>query len=305
MNNTKVGHFPPPKRFGLVLHAIIVLVLGGISAFGIGNLNSAQVGPSFVTSLLVALLAFALIPFFGYRAYALLRADYYIDRDSLAVLWGLRVEDIPLTDIEWVRPASDLTRPLAYPGFRIPGAVLGTRRHPDLGLVEFIASDTRNMILIATSKRVFAISPRNAASLVRTFARATEMGSLIPAEPKSVYPSFVITQAWESPLARFLWMSGLLLNLGLILWVSVLIPSLTQVPFGFTALGAPKNIFPSVRLILLPRLSMVMYAAGVTAGLYFYRWEKQRPLAFIVWASSSLCALLFLMAVLFIVTTPI
>jgi hypothetical protein len=49
----------------------------------------------------------------------------------------------------------------------------------------------------------------------------------------------------------------------------------------------------------------VMYAAGVTAGLYFYRWEKQRPLALVVWASSSLCAVLFLMAVLFIVTTPI
>jgi hypothetical protein len=48
------------------------------------------------------------VPFLGYRAYALLRADYYIDRDSLAMLWGLRVEDIPLTDIEWVRPASDV-----------------------------------------------------------------------------------------------------------------------------------------------------------------------------------------------------
>ena len=305
MNSSKVGHFPPPKRFGLVLHAIIVLLLGGVSAFGIWNLNRAQVGPSFVMSLLLALLAFALIPFFGYRAYALLRADYYIDRDSLAMLWGLRVEDVPLTDIEWVRPASDLTHPLAYPGFRLPGAVLGTRRHPDLGLVEFIASDTRNVILVATSKRVFAISPRNAAALVRTFARATEMGSLVPAEPKSVYPSFVITQAWEKPVARFLWMSGFLLNLGLIVWVGVLIPSITQVPFGFTAFGTPKNIFPSVRLILLPLLSMVMYAAGITAGLYFYRWEKQRPLAFIVWASSSLCALLFLMAVLFIVTTPI
>ena len=305
MHNTKVGHFPPPKRFGLVLHTIIILILGGICAFGIWNLNRAQVGPSFVTFLLVALLAFALIPFFGYRAYALLRADYYIDRDSLAMLWGLRVEDVPLTDIEWVRPASDLTHPLAYPGFRLPGAVLGTRRHPDLGLVEFIASDTRNMILVATSKRVFAISPRNAAALVRTFARATEMGSLVPAEPKSVYPSFVITQAWERPMARFLWMSGFLLNLGLIIWVGVLIPSITQVPFGFTAFGTPKNIFPSVRLILLPLLSMVMYALGITAGLYFYRWEKQRPLAFIVWASSSLCALLFLMAVLFIVTTPI
>src|SRR5574341_1849740 len=113
MDNTKVGHFPPPKRFGLVIHGILILILAGISAFGIWNLTRAEVGPSFVTSLLAALIAFAFVPFFGYRAYALLRADYYIDRDSLAMLWGLRIEDVPLIDIEWVRPASDLIHPLA------------------------------------------------------------------------------------------------------------------------------------------------------------------------------------------------
>lgn len=305
MNNTKVGHFPPSRRFGLIVHGILLLVLGGVSGFGFINLTRLQVGPSFVTYLLMALLAFAPIPFFGYRAYALLRADYYIDRDSLAMLWGLRVEDIPLTDIEWVRPASDLTSPLLLPHFRLPGAVLGTRRHPDLGLVEFIASSSRNLILIATSKRIFAISPRDAASLVRTFARATELGSLMPAEPKSVYPSFILTQAWESPAARFLWVSGFLLNLGLVVWVGILIPSLTQVPFGFNAFGAPNNTTSSVRLILLPLISALMFITGLFAGLYFYRWENHRPLAFIIWISSTLCALLFLMAVLFLVTTPV
>src|SRR5512138_80265 len=216
MNNLKTGHFPPARRFGFLIHIIVIALLAAVSVFGFMNLTHAQVGPAFVLYLLMALLAFVPIPFLGYRAYALLRADYYIDRDSLAMLWGLRVEDIPLTDIEWVRPASDLTRPLLLPRFRLPGAVLGTRRHPDLGLVEFIASSSRNLILIATSKRIFAISPRNAAGLVQTFARATEMGSLTPTEAKSVYPSFIVTQAWESRIARFLWISGLLLNLGLI-----------------------------------------------------------------------------------------
>jgi len=305
MNNTKIGHFPPSKQLGLLVHGLIIFVLAGVSSFGIFNLTRAEVGPSFVTYLLMALLAFAPIPLFGYRAYALLRADYYIDRDSLAILWGLRIEDIPLTDIEWVRPATDLTQPLAFPTFRLPGAVLGSRRHGDLGRVEFIASSTQNVILIATPKRVFAISPKDANALVRTFARATEMGSLMRAEPKSVYPSFIVTQAWESPAARFMWMSGLFLNIGLIVWVGILIPALAQVPFGFDAFGAPNDIVPAVRLILLPLISMALFIIGITSGLYFYRWEKQRPLAFIVWASSALSALLFLMAVLFIVTTPV
>jgi Bacterial PH domain len=305
MVDTKVGHFPPAKQFGLILHTLLILLLTGASIWGFANLTNAQVGPTFVSYLLTGILAFAPIPFLGYRAYALFKADYYIDRDSLAILWGLRVEDIPLTDIEWVRPASDLTRPLALPPFRLPGAVLGTRRHPDLGAVEFIASTARNLILVATSKHVFAISPRDAASLVRTFARATELGSLTPTEAKSVYPSFIITQAWESPVARLLWMTGLLLNLGLVAWVGVLIPSLSQVPFGFNPFGVPNETAPSVRLILLPLISGLMFITGLLAGLYLYRWEKERPLAFIIWLSSTLSALLFLLAVLFLVTTPI
>jgi hypothetical protein len=305
MNNPKTGHFPPARRFGLLIHISVIALLAAVSVFGFVSLSRSPVGPLFVLYLLMALLAFAPIPFFAYRAYALLRADYYIDRDSLAILWGLRVEDVPLTDIEWVRPASDLTSPLSFPRFRLPGAVLGTRRHPDLGHVEFIASSSRNLILIATSKRIFAISPKNPAALVQTFARATEMGSLTPAAPKSVYPSFIITQAWESPLARFLWMSGILLNLGLIVWVGILIPSLPEIPFGFDAFGTPVETVPSTQLILLPLVSAVMFVAGVTAGLYFYRWSRQRPLAFIMWISSTLSALLFLMAVLFLVTTPI
>ncbi len=305
MNNLKTGHFPPARRFGLILHGMIIIVLALISSWGFFNLTRAAVGPMFVSYLLIGFLAFAPIPFFAYRTYALLRADYYIDRDSLAMLWGLRFEDIPLTDIEWVRPASDLTSPLLLPRFRLPGAVLGTRRHPDLGLVEFIASSSRNLILIATSKRIFAISPRNAAGLVQTFARATEMGSLMRTEAKSVYPSFLITQAWESAIARFLWMSGILLNLGLIVWVGILIPSFSKIPFGFNLFGAPNQTASSTQLILLPLVSAFMFVIGLTAGLYFYRWERQRPLAFIVWVSSTFCAFLFLMAVFFLVTTPI
>ncbi|MCK6540963.1 MAG: PH domain-containing protein [Anaerolineales bacterium] len=305
MNNAKVGHFPPAKRFGLMVHGLCILALAGASAWGFFNLTNAEVGPALVNYLLVGILSAIPIPFLGYRAYALLRADYYIDRDSLAMIWGLRVEDIPLTDIEWVRPASDLTNPLSLPPLRLPGAVLGTRRHPDLGLVEFIASNSSNLILVATSKRVFAISPKDAASLVRTFARATEMGSLSPAEPVSVYPSFVITQAWESSAARFLWTSGILLNLGLIVWVGFLIPSLGQVPLGFDPFGAPVETAPSVRLILLPLISGLLFIVGFVTGLYFYRREKQRPLAFVIWISSALCTVLFLMAVLFLVMTPV
>lgn len=295
-----VGHFPPPKRLGLLIHGGIMFVLAAISISGFYYLSHAEVGPGFVTWLLVALLGFAPIPFFGYRAYSLFRANYILDRDSLALIWGLRLEDIPLNDIEWIRHIDDLTQPLKMPGFSLPGGILGMRRHPDLGVVEYLASESKKILLVATAKRIFAISPNDPRALMQTFARAIEMGSLTPTEAKSAYPSFVVTQAWGNSLIRFLWLSGLFLNIGLFVWVSTIIPLISRVSLGFQA-----ESVPSAQLIILPIVSLVLFIAGWLAGLYFYRWDKERALAFVVWASSALTSLCFIVAVFFIINTHV
>ncbi len=301
----KIGHFPPPKRRGLIIHGIVLVVLTAAALYGFITLSSAEVGPSFLISLLISIAAFSPIPFFVYRAYSLWKADYFIDRDSLAIHWGLRIEDVPLNDIEWIRPAEDLSIPLALPSLPLPGGLLGLRRHPDLGTVEFIASDTRKLLLIGTAKRVFVISPDDPAALAQTFARATEMGSLAPVEAKSVYPSFVVSQAWESGLARYLWLSALFLNIGLFIWASLIIPSTPRVALGPQFIGSELEGVPSSQLIIFPVASLLLAVVGWVAGLYFYRWERERVLSFIVWGSSTLGSLLFLLAVLFVITTPV
>ncbi len=300
-----IGHYPPPKRRGLIIHGIVILVLAVIASIGFINLTRADVGPTFLISLLIALASFTPIPFFVYRAYSLLRADYHLDRDSLAISWGLRVEDIPFTDIEWIRSADDLTQPISLPRLPIPGGLLGMRRHPDLGAIEFLAADSKKLLLVATAKRVFVISPEDPTGLMQTFARATELGSITPADAKSIYPSFVVTQAWQSGLARYLWLTTLFLNLGLFIWASIMIPSTSRVALGPQFLGSALETVPSSQLIIFPVASLLLSVAGWIAGLYFYRWDKERVLAFIVWGSSTLTSLLFLLAVLFIVTTPV
>jgi hypothetical protein len=300
-----VGHFPPPKQRGLIVHGVTILVLSVIAGIGFINLTRAEVGPTFLISLLAALISFAPIPFFVYRAYSLLHADYHLDRDSFAIKWGLRVEDIPLSDIEFIRSSNDLTTPLSLPSLPMPGGLLGMRRHPDLGTVEFLASDSKKLLLVATAKRVFVISPENPAKLTQTFARAIELGSLTPVESKSIYPSFVVTQAWESGLARYLWLTTLFLNLGLFIWASLIIPSTPRVALGPQFMGSSLETVPSSQLIIFPVASLLLSMAGWIAGLYFYRWEKERVLAFIVWGSGMLMSLLFLLAVLFVITTPV
>ena len=289
----------------MLVHILLILVLTGLAGWGIWNLTFIQVGPNFVIFLLDTLLALVPLPLFIYRAYALMRADYILDRDSLEIRWGLRDEDIPLTDIEWLRPATDLTAPLRLPWLPIPGAVLGLRRHPDLGVVEYLASDPRNLLLVATSKRVYAISPSNAAKFAQTFARTIEMGSLLPAEAKSVYPSFIFSRAWENAWVRFLWLAGLFLNIGLAVWVMLTIPTLSQVSLGFAPSGATLPPSPAGQLVLLPIESAFLYLVGLFGGMYFYRWDTHRVLAVIIWASSAMTSLMFLLAVLFIISTPV
>ena len=299
------GDFPPPKRRGLFVHAVLIALLSTVTAIGFFSLTRAPVGPVFLAALLLALLALVPIPVLGYRAYALSRAKYVFTRNNLALNWGLRVEEIPLNDIEWMRPAGDLARPLRLPPLALPGGVIGARRHPDLGAVEFLASDPERLLLVATARRVFVISPDNPVLLMQTFARATEMGSLAEAPAKSVYPSFIIAEAWSRALVRFLWLTSMFLNLGLFVWVSLLIPGIHRIALGAQPGTGTAEAVASTQLILVPVSSLVLVVAGWLAGLYFYRWEKERPLAFIVWASGAVTSLLFLIAVLFIVTTPV
>ena len=294
--------FLPPRRRGLLVHGIVLALLVGIAAWGFWSASRADVGIAFTLEILLTIAATLPLPLIGYRLYALLRANYYLGRDNLKLNWGLRIEEIPLSDIEWIRPATDLTTPLRLPRFRLPGSILGLRRHPDLGAVEFLASDVQTLLLVATAKRVFAISPKDARGFSREFQLATELGSLSRAEAVSTYPSFIVAEAWKSLLARYFWLSGLLLNIGLLAWTSILIPSLESVPLGFDATGAPLGQFPAVQLMLLPIISSALFIIGWIAGLYFYRWEEQRILALIIWASSTLTGILFLVGIFFAVS---
>jgi hypothetical protein len=297
------GFFPPSKRMGLLLHGTLLLALAGVSAWGFWHLSGSGAGPSFVLFLVLAVVAFGPMPLLAYRAYALYRAQYTLDRDSLELRWGLRSEVIPLADIEWVRSPQDLVHPLKAPVLFLPGAILGLRRHRDLGLVEFLASSRRDLLLVATPRKVFAISPKAPLDFLGTFARAVELGSLGEARSQSLYPSFVFANAWQSGWVRYLWLAALFLNLGLAAWVRLLIPSSPTVVLGLQP-GRSPDAVPSVQLVILPLVSSFLSLLGWIAGLYFYRWGKRQAISFALWGSCAASSLLFLLSVLFIVMTP-
>jgi hypothetical protein len=295
----------PPSRRGLTLQVSLIIVAALVDTVFAILASQEPIGLRFTIYILVAAVAFFPLPFLAYWSYSLFRANYSLDRENLTLSWGLRVEQIPVSEVEWVRPRDVQASPLALPLFHLPGAITGFRRHPDLGQVEFLASDAKNLLLVATSKRVFAISPQDTTGFMHNIQHAIELGSLSPAVPQSVYPTFVVVQAWESMLARYLWLAGLFLNIGLLGWVTLLIPSLGHIPLGFLPSGAVGDPVPAAGLILLPGVSLFFNIIGWVAGLTFYRRPNLRSLAHIMWASGVISTLLFLVAVMFIVSTPI
>jgi hypothetical protein len=300
-----MNEFPPPRQRGLVIHIIIIIALGAISLGMFWLVFRTPVGLLFTVYILVALATFIPLPILAYRAYALTRGNYLLDRNNLRLVWGLRVEEIPVANVEWVRPIQTLPVPLTLPWLRLPGGLVGVTHHADIGNVEFLASETDTLLLVATARRVFAISPAEPAAFIAAFQRAIEMGSLSRIEAHSQYPSFIVSVAWESMVVRYLWLVGAFLNAGLLVWVTVLAPGIQRIPLGFTPAGTPQEAVPGAQLILLPLLSALFFIISWLAGLFFYRRLEQRTLALSLWASNVICAFFFLLAVFFLVTTPI
>lgn len=292
MSDFQIYH--PPRRNGLLFHGAVILILGaaGILVF-ISALNQPP-GGFMVLLLMLALLLLAPLPWVIYRGVALARAAYRLERDGLRLRWGLRGEDIPLPDIEWVRRPNDLAAQLPLPRLRWPGALLGSVQVADLGPVEYMASGTENLLLIATPNRIYAISPENPNAFLRSFQETLEMGSLTPISSSSVLPAAFLSQVWANPLARGLLAAGFLLNVVLFIIAGLTIPGL--------AANASLNM-QAAQLLLLPILGVFIYLVDLVTGLFFYRRGEYILIAYIVWISAVVTAALLLVGILVLFLT--
>jgi hypothetical protein len=258
-------------------------------------------GPAFLVFLLLALALAAPVPVLLYRAFALYKASYQLEPDGIRLNWGLRVEEIPIDAILWVRQVEELvpavrpaglalqeepqadvvpqkvgnreavTPALPLPWARWPGAVLGRRRLANGEWIEFLAATSRGLVLIATPGKLYAVSPENPAEFRKAYQRLAEQGALTSLPPRSLYPSFLLARVWYDLPARSLLAAGLALSLVLLVWVGLAAPGLEQVSLGFNPDGGLREPVPSVQLMLLPLLSLFFFLLDLLLGLFFYR----------------------------------
>jgi hypothetical protein len=284
----------------MILHGTTVILLAAVGTAGLWRASLAETGPTFLIYLLGAILAISFTPGLVYRMYALQRARYILARDGISIHWGLRREEIPINQVNWVGSADQNKMALSKPFFRSPGAVLGVQTQADGKPVEFLAARDTNLVMIVTPDRIFAISPANETEFLRTYRRLSEFGSLAPIQSMSDYPTFLLARSWADRPARVLIITSAILALGLILWVSLSIPNHPMTALRLNAGGSPVELVPGIRLLLLPVINTFFFIADLLLGLFFYRRKDTQSLGYLMWASSALTSLLFSGAVYFI-----
>lgn len=294
--------FEPVRRNGNIFHfGVLFLLIGaGIGILWLA-LNKAQ-GSFFVLLMILLLIVIIVLPVVIYRAYALLNARYIVERDGLRLRWGLRLEDIPLSAIEWVRPGNESGFQVNPPLLIWPGAILGSRSHVNLGNVEFIASDLQNLVLISTRQKTYAISPENPYIFVSTFQRFLEMGSLSPITPRTARPAAFFQQVWKDPIARLMLPMNFIFSF--ILWVlsGFIIANHQQMPIGFSPTGIPEAFVPSEQILLLPVMGVFVLVMDLASGLFFFRKEGARNIAYLMWLGGILTPILLIVAVVLLST---
>jgi len=291
------NEFQPPRRRGLLIQGSLLILLAASGGYFFFLSTQDASGVEFLLHILIALVILAPVPVLVYRLYGLINARYLLQRDGLRIRWGLRREDIPLHQIEWIRPAVELGFRMPLPWLRWPGALLGSRRVAELGVVEYLSADLNHMILVATSDKIFAISPEETRAFLSLFQQINEMGSLTPLDPQSVNPGVLIGRVWENPLARLLILLSFGVGLVLLGTVAFAVPGLDQILW--TGTGDPA---PAERLFLLPVLDGMMWLFNLLAGMFLYRSGKElRIAAYLLWGGSALAGVLLLVGSLFLI----
>jgi hypothetical protein len=295
------GRYRPALRQGLWLLVPLAVFLMAACMALFWLAFQEQYGTYFILFLIVALLLLIPLGFVLYRAYALLRSSYNLDRNGLHLNWGLRREAIPLTKVEWVRPVSSLTFALPLPRFTFPGAVLGVVECKELGTLEYMASGINDLVLVATSGRVFAVSPSDSRGFLKQFHSLLELGSLNPIEPVSSMPAGFLQRVWRDARARWLVIADVLLTLAFLAFVSLVIPTRQVISLGFDPSGSPLPSVSATRLLLLPLLCIFVVLLDLGVGLFFYRREEQQKAAFLLWIAAAILPLLLTISVLFLI----
>jgi hypothetical protein len=279
----------------MLLGLLLLSLAAGAAVLGVVQLSNVGFSAWIAVWIALPLLGVPAALLVAYRIYGLLSARYHLDRDGFRLRWGLAVEHVPLGDVLEVRLPEAGKAPLA-PGRGLwwPGCVVGRRSIIGMGEVEFFATTgPEGLLLVQLPDRWLAISPTDRDGFRQAYVDVVRMGSLERIDALRLRPDFLFNRVWADRWARVLVLTGLalaLLLLGFLAFQASTLPA--QVPFGFDPFGRPETLVSPTRLLLLPLIAGLCWLVDLVMGLWLYRKDDQRPLAYGLWGIALLVAAL-------------
>ncbi len=291
----------PPQFLGFVLGLLIILFFLLAIGWSVYRMGTGDLSLWLVLWVLLPLISLPLLLFSLYRLYGLLTARYSIDRNGLRIRWGLAYEEVPIHQLVMVESAGDMGLSQGpSPGFWWPGLVIGAREIDGLGLVEFFS--TRGLdstLVVQTEDRRLAISPPDIDAFLVAVKESMRMGALHTLRAVSTRPNFALARLGEDRGALTLVILGGLLPILIFGYLLLMVGEMSgQVAFGFDTQGAVDILAPPGRLLLLPMIAGASWLLDLCFGLWLYRTNTNRPLAYVLWIGAVLIGVLLWGAVL-------
>jgi len=283
--------FIPNRKIGLILGFIFLLIFLSATVFGVIQLAKATVSAWIILWVLLPIIGVPLSFLVGYRIYGLITARYHLDREGFSITWGLAYEQIPISEIQSCELASTAYENLTPDfTFRWPGCVVG---HLDVDrdtAIEFFSTKTaEGIVLLSSNERTLAISPPDPEEFQRSYIDIVRMGSLDSIPAISQRPDFILARMWNDIRARSLVLSGIAISLLLFGYLALRANTLPEsVPFGFDPLGNPDPFAPPGRLLILPMIGVFCWFMDLLTGVWLYRRDEDRLLAYAIWVVSMI-----------------
>jgi hypothetical protein len=291
---------PYPTRSGFV--SLGVAIIFGTAAVFLLSLLLQPNDLSIYFRLFVGLLltlAITIIALYWTTIAARLRYD--LNRNGLAIQWGLSRHRIPFDNIQAVIPGQSLTTSPQFWGLNIIGLRLGWGRLDEYGLARFHATaPLAKSLLVVTSDRTYVISPRHPDRFLQAWQNRQSLG---PTQQWSagVQRSWPLnTPFLADPLAWVLLGSAGLLWLALLGYLAFIFSDLpASLPVHFNALGHADRIANKSTLFILPAVGAIVLIANALLGELIYRREKVA--AYLLWGSTIVMQVCLWIAVLTII----
>lgn len=237
-------------------------------------------GLSFAMTLSV-LLSLPLLAHVLYRTYGVFTLEYWVDRDSVTVIWGVTQQIIPILEVQKV-VRDQVGRATGRRVWPVPWV---RRWHcPQWGEVLSYATAPEQLLLV-TASATYGISPAQPEAFISALQERHRLGPMHRRRPLVWHPAWWSHPLWSDRLGLGLLLAGVVLNLalfGILSWRFSALPA--DLPLHFDALGQPDRIGSRGALFTVPVLGLLSWILNGFVGLWQYR--RQRLAAYLLWTGA-------------------